>query len=211
MVTIYEQSAVHQSAKSSVKRIMDVIGSVLGLLLLAILFVPIAVAIKLDSPGPILYRQTRCGLRGRTFTIYKFRSMVKNADAMKCLIENESSGYIFKNKNDPRITRVGRILRKTSLDEFPQFLNVLKGEMSLVGTRPPTVDEVEHYNERHWKRLSVKPGLTGEWQARGRSTIKDFETIVDLDLRYQEIWHPLYDLRLLLLTVGSMFLGKGSW
>jgi len=171
MVTIYEQSAVHQSAKSSVKRIMDVIGSVLGLLLLAILFVPIAVAIKLDSPGPILYRQTRCGLRGRTFTIYKFRSMVKNADAMKCLIENESSGYIFKNKNDPRITRVGRILRKTSLDEFPQFLNVLKGEMSLVGTRPPTVDEVEHYNERHWKRLSVKPGLTGEWQGRGGFTI----------------------------------------
>lgn len=126
--------------------------------------------------------------------------MVANAEQLKSLVNNEANGFIFKNKNDFRVTRVGRFLRSTSLDELPQFWNVLVGEMSLVGTRPPTADEVIHYNQRHWRRLSVKPGLTGEWQVNGRSHVKDFEQIVDLDLQYQKKWHPLYDVLLILKT-----------
>lgn len=200
---------IHRSAKSSLKRCIDIIGSLVGLTLLAIMFLPIAIAIKLDNPGPIFYSQIRCGLRGKTFRIYKFRSMVSNADAIKHLIENESVGHIFKNSNDPRVTAVGRFLRKTSLDEFPQFLNVLKGEMSLVGTRPPTVGESLHYDKRHWKRLLVKPGLTGQWQVNGRSEIKDFEAIVDLDLLYQERWTEFYDIQLIIKTI-TVLLSRNS-
>ncbi|NJL09344.1 MAG: sugar transferase, partial [Calothrix sp. SM1_7_51] len=134
----------------------------------------------------------RYGLQGRLFTMRKFRSMVPNAEQLKSSVENEADGLIFKNKNDFRVTRVGRFLRSTSLDEIPQFWNVLVGEMSLVGTRPPTADEVVKYNQRHWQRLNVKPGLTGEWQVNGRSKLTDFEKIVDLDLQYQKmIVHPL--------------------
>jgi lipopolysaccharide/colanic/teichoic acid biosynthesis glycosyltransferase len=178
-----------------------------GLVILSIFFVPIAIAIKFDSPGPIFYSQERYGLMGRPFRIYKFRSMVVNADALKSQIKNEAKGLIFKNQDDPRVTRVGRFLRKTSIDELPQFLNVLRGEMSLVGTRPPTGDEVAKYEEHHWQRLNVKPGLTGEWQVSGRSLIKDFEDIVKLDLRYQEQWYPLYDLVLIAKTV-YILIGK---
>lgn len=146
---------------------------------------------------------------GHSFRIYKFRSMVQNADELKMQIKNEARGLIFKNENDPRITRVGRFLRKTSLDEFPQFWNVLRGEMSLVGTRPPTADEVANYSNHHWQRLQVKPGLTGEWQVSGRSLVKDFEDIVQLDLRYQAQWHPFYDLIIICKTV-LMILTKRS-
>ncbi|NES96479.1 MAG: sugar transferase, partial [Desertifilum sp. SIO1I2] len=117
---------------------------------------------------------------------------------------------IFKNESDPRITRVGRFLRKTSLDELPQFWNVLKGEMSLVGTRPPTHDEVVRYSPHHWRRLDVKPGLTGEWQVNGRSSVKDFEDIVKLDLRYQTKWHPFYDLQLIFKTVHVVLAKTGA-
>jgi lipopolysaccharide/colanic/teichoic acid biosynthesis glycosyltransferase len=201
----------HPSASSMFKRLVDVVGSLVGLVFLAIAFPVLAIAIKLDSPGPIFYCQERYGLMGHPFYIYKFRSMVQNADALKSQIKNEAKGVIFKNANDPRITRIGRFLRKTSLDEFPQFWNVLKGEMSLVGTRPPTSDEVMQYSVYHWQRLSVKPGITGEWQVSGRSLIKDFEDIVKLDLRYQAQWHPLYDLVLIFRTVRVLLTKAGAY
>ncbi len=194
----------HISTRSLFKRTLDVVGALVGLAILGFLFVPIAIAICLDSAGPILYSQERYGLQGQPFRIWKFRSMVSNADELKASIVNEAQGLIFKNAKDPRVTRVGQFLRKTSLDEFPQFWNVLKGDMSLVGTRPPTADEVSHYSERHWQRLNVRPGLTGQWQVSGRSAIKDFEEIVDLDLLYQLHWTPVYDVRLLVKTVTTL-------
>jgi len=209
-VTASEFSSSHASTYSSFKRLLDLLGSLVGLVVLAIVFVPIALLIKLDSPGPILYSQQRYGLLGKPFTIYKFRSMVVNADTLKEQVANEANGLIFKNENDPRLTRVGRFLRRSSLDEFPQFWNVLVGEMSLVGTRPPTADEVKKYQPHHWQRLNVKPGITGEWQVHGRSTIKDFEEIVSLDLRYQSQWHPLYDLVLIAKTFHVVLFKVGA-
>ncbi|MBE9049730.1 sugar transferase [Nostocales cyanobacterium LEGE 11386] len=195
----------HCSVTSKFKRILDILGSLVGLFILAIVFVPIAIAIKIDSPGPIFFTQERYGLQGSPFKIRKFRSMVSDAEQLKSLVNNEANGLIFKNKNDFRVTKVGRFLRSTSLDELPQFWNVLVGEMSLVGTRPPTGDEVMKYTQRHWQRLNVKPGITGEWQVNGRSHVKDFEQIVDLDLRYQKNWHPLYDLMLIGKTFFVIF------
>lgn len=210
-VSTAEPQSPHRSASSVFKRVLDIVGSLVGLTILALIFIPVAIAIKLDSPGPILYSQERYGLQGRTFRIRKFRSMVTNADALKSQVTNEASGLIFKNKQDPRVTKVGKLLRSTSLDELPQFWNVLVGEMSLVGTRPPTADEVALYNERHWKRLDVKPGLTGEWQISGRSSIKDFEEIVNLDLRYQSQWHPLYDLIVIFKTIYVLVARVGAF
>ncbi|MBW4597970.1 MAG: sugar transferase [Brasilonema angustatum HA4187-MV1] len=201
------QLTAHPSVNSRLKRFLDIVGSLVGLLILSILFVPIAIAIRIDSPGSIFFTQERYGLYGRSFRIRKFRSMVSNAEKLKSLVHNEADGLIFKNKNDFRVTRIGRFLRSTSLDELPQFWNVLVGEMSLVGTRPPTKDEVSHYNQRHWQRLNVKPGLTGEWQVNGRSQIKDFEQVVDLDLQYQNKWYPMYDL-LLIVKTFFMIVGR---
>ena len=201
----------HPSAVSVIKRALDVAGALVGLLSLSILFLPIAVLIKLDSPGPVFFRQERFGLQGKPFTIVKFRSMVQDADRLKAVVPNEAKGLIFKNKQDPRVTRIGRFLRKTSLDEFPQFWNVLMGEMSLVGTRPPTRDEVSQYEDRHWQRLNVKPGMTGEWQVSGRSAVKDFEEIVELDLRYQHRWTPSYDLAIIWRTIGVLFTKSGAY
>lgn len=204
--------AIHPSVNSKVKRLIDIAGGSVGLLLTAILFIPIAIAIQLDNPGPVLYSQLRCGINGRTFRIWKFRSMVTNADELKQKLQayNEASGHVFKMEHDPRVTRVGRLLRKTSLDEFPQFLNVVLGDMSLVGTRPPSLDEVAKYEAHHWKRLAVKPGITGEWQANGRSTVKDFEDIVKMDLDYQRKWSILYDLNLIFKTVWVVFNKQGA-
>lgn len=201
----------HRSSFCLIKRSMDIVGALLGLGVLSILFVPLAIAIKLDSPGSIFYKQERFGLQGEPFTIIKFRSMVQNADALKAIVPNEAKGLIFKNQQDPRVTRLGQFLRKTSLDEIPQFWNVLKGDMSLVGTRPPTRDEVSRYDARHWLRLNVKPGLTGEWQVNGRSAVKDFEEIVDLDLRYQHRWTPFYDLAILWRTLGVLLNKSGAY
>jgi len=200
----------HRSASSLIKRTVDILGSVIGLSLLALLFVPVAIAIWLDSPGPIFYSQVRYGLLGRPFRIYKFRSMVTNADQLKSQVKNQAKGLIFKNEQDPRITRVGKFLRQTSLDEFPQFWNVLMGDMSLVGTRPPTADEVSQYKPHHWRRLVVKPGITGEWQVNGRSNVKDFEEIVKLDLRYQAHWTPWYDLALIGRTIYVILAKVGA-
>jgi anti-anti-sigma factor len=196
---------VHPSVNSKVKRLMDIVGGSVGLIVTAILFLPIAIAIRLDSPGPIFYRQTRCSWMGKRFKIWKFRSMVSDADQLKHQVRNQASGAFFKNTHDPRVTRVGRFLRKTSLDELPQFWHVLKGEMSLVGTRPPTVDEVEQYDIAHWQRLNVKPGLTGEWQVNGRSQVKDFEEVVKMDLAYQKNWTIWYDLLLVFKTIMILF------
>ncbi len=200
----------HPSTSCRIKRAIDILGSLVGLLILAIVFIPIAIAIKLDSPGPIFFQQRRYGLQGQPFTLYKFRSMVANADALKSQVNNKAKGLLFKNESDPRVTKVGQFLRKTSLDEFPQFWNILRGEMSLVGTRPPTHDEVIRYQPHHWRRLDVKPGLTGQWQVSGRSLIKDFEEVVNLDLQYQSLWSPLYDLQILLRTIQVVLHRTGA-
>ncbi len=205
------QFNLHPSVNSKFKRFLDIIGSLIGLLILTIMFVPIAIAIKIDSPGPIFFIQERYGAQGRPFRIRKFRSMVSNAEKLKSLVSNEANGLIFKNKNDFRVTSIGRFLRSTSLDELPQFWNVLVGEMSLVGTRPPTYDEVKHYTQRHWQRLNVKPGLTGEWQVNGRSKVSDFEQVVDLDLQYQKKWYPMYDVLVILKTFLIIVLRVGAF
>lgn len=201
---------VHPSVSSTAKRILDILGAIIGLAITGIIAVPIAVAMWLDDPGAIFYSQTRCGLKGKTFKIWKFRSMIADAERKKHLVENKARGHIFKNENDPRITKVGRFLRRTSLDEFPQFWNVLQGDMSLVGTRPPTIDEVAMYEDRHFQRLSVKPGITGEWQVRGRSEVLDFEDIVRMDLDYQKKWSFFYDLDLIIRTVVVVLARKGA-
>lgn len=208
-VHIFQQQ-VHHSANSRLKRCVDIIGALIGLVVTAIIAIPIAIAMYFDDPGPLLYSQIRCGLNGQPFRMWKFRSMIVGADKIKHLVENKASGHIFKNEDDPRITRVGRFLRRTSLDEFPQFWNVLKGDMSLVGTRPPTPDEVNLYDIHHYKRLMVRPGITGEWQTKGRSKVKDFEDIVRMDLDYQTKWSIGYDLSLILRTVMAVATKNGA-
>jgi anti-anti-sigma factor len=195
----------HPSVASWTKRLIDIVGATVGLVITAFLFIPIAIAIKIDDPGPIFFSQTRCGWMGKRFSIWKFRSMCVDAEAKKAQVKNQVEGAFFKNDNDPRITNVGRFLRRTSIDEFPQFWNVLKGEMSLVGTRPPTPDEVERYEVPEWQRLDVKPGMTGEWQVNGRSKVRSFEDVIRLDLQYQKNWNLLYDLKLIFKTVAILF------
>ncbi|MDJ0704855.1 MAG: sugar transferase [Leptolyngbyaceae cyanobacterium MO_188.B28] len=201
---------VHPSVHSKAKRLLDILGAIVGLAITFIVAIPLSIVIQIDNPGPVFYSQIRCGYRGKTFRIWKFRSMVKEADKLKHLVNNEAQGLIFKNENDPRITRIGRFMRRTSLDELPQFWNVLKGDMSLVGTRPPTVSEVMQYKRRHWRRLLVKPGITGEWQANGRSYVKDFEQIVKMDLTYQEHWSIRYDIKLILKTITAVLARDGA-
>lgn len=194
------------------KRLLDIVGSLVGMIILGIVTVIVAPAIKLESPGPVFFGQTRIGKNGRRFTFYKFRSMYQDAEQRKkeLMEHNEVQGLMFKMENDPRITKVGRFIRKTSIDELPQFWNVLKGDMSLVGTRPPTVDEFEHYEAKHKCRLSMTPGLTGLWQISGRSDIKDFDEVVQLDMQYIDDWSILKDIKILLLTIGVVLTGKGS-
>ena len=201
---------IHPSVKSKTKRLIDIAGAIVGLGIAALVAVPVAISTKFNNPGPILYSQIRVGFNGRTFRIWKFRSMVVGADRLKHLVSNQAKGHIFKNENDPRITKIGRFLRHTSLDELPQFWNVLTGDMSLVGTRPPTVDEVMNYEPHHWERLRVKPGMTGEWQANGRSRVKDFEDIVKMDLDYQDKWSIAYDIYLILKTIRVVLNKSGA-
>lgn len=195
----------HASIRSRVKRTLDIVGAIAGLTITGVIFIPIAIIIKLDSPGPILFQQTRCGWLGKRFQIWKFRSMCVEAEAIKAKVANQANGAFFKNDNDPRVTKVGRFLRRTSLDEFPQFWNVLKGDMSLVGTRPPTPDEVERYQVPQWQRLNVRPGMTGEWQVHGRSRVRNFEDVIKLDLRYQQNWSLKYDIQLIWKTIAIIF------
>lgn len=194
------------------KRLMDIAGGLAGVVLTLLLAVFVAPAIYLESPGPVIFKQVRIGRNGRRFHIYKFRSMYMDAEERKkeLMDRNEMNGLMFKMKDDPRITRVGKFIRKTSIDEFPQFFNVLAGDMSLVGTRPPTEDEFMQYSERHKRRLSLKPGITGMWQVKGRSDISDFEEIVNLDLEYIDNWSIWLDIRLLFETVYVVLFQKGA-
>ena len=200
------------AAKLMIKRLMDIIGALVGLILTGIAFVIFAPIIYHQSKGPIFYAQTRVGLNGRRFRIYKFRSMYPDADQRKkeLMKENKMKGHMFKVDNDPRIFPIGRFMRKYSIDELPQFWNVLKGDMSLVGTRPPTVEEWKLYSPHHRARLSVKPGLTGMWQVSGRSDIVDFEKVVALDMKYIREWSLKLDCKLLLKTVQVVIKGQGA-
>lgn len=185
------------------KRALDIAGGIVGVILTGILMIFVAPAIMLESPGPIFFSQVRIGKNGRRFKIYKFRSMYMDAEERKkeLMEKNKMSGLMFKMDDDPRITKIGKFIRKTSIDEFPQFWNVLKGDMSLVGTRPPTEDEFNQYKARYKKRLSMKPGITGLWQISGRSSITDFEEVVKLDVEYIENWSFGRDLKILFQTV----------
>lgn len=195
-----------------VKRLIDVTVAVVGLLLCAPLFGLIALAIRLDSPGPVIFRQTRVGLRGRHFEMYKFRSMHVGAQEQQDMLAdlNEADGPIFKIRDDPRLTRVGRFLRRLSLDELPQLVNVLRGEMSLVGPRPPIPAEVEKYQEWHKKRLEAPPGMTGLWQVSGRSRLP-FDEMVLLDIYYIENWSLWLDFKILMRTIPKVLLGEGAY
>ena len=207
------RTAPESSWAGLVKQVMDFCGAVIALVLLSWVFALIAAAIKLTSPGPIFFSQRRSGLNGAPFTLYKFRTMVSNAEQFKQELEamNEMRGPVFKLTNDPRVTPIGRFLRKWSLDELPQLYNVLRGEMSLVGPRPLPVDEVRRFNDvAHRRRLSVKPGLTCLWQVRGRNEISDFREWVRLDLEYIDNWSFWLDLKILLLTIPAVFRGTGA-
>lgn len=194
------------------KRTLDILGGIVGMLFTAILTIFVAPAIWMESPGPVFFSQVRIGKNGRRFKIYKFRSMYTDAEERKkeLMEQNKMSGLMFKMDDDPRITKVGKFIRKTSIDEFPQFWNVLKGDMSLVGTRPPTEDEFKQYKARYKNRLSMKPGITGLWQVSGRSEITDFEDVVKLDVEYIENWSFGKDLKILLQTVMVVLKHDGA-
>jgi exopolysaccharide biosynthesis polyprenyl glycosylphosphotransferase len=194
------------------KRSLDIVGALIGLVVFTPAFLVLMVAVKLTSRGPIFFVQNRCGLGGRIFRFYKFRTMVVDAEKRKAELAhlNEMSGPVFKITRDPRVTKLGAILRKSSLDELPQLLNVLKGDMSLVGPRPPLPDEVERYDARMAQRLSVMPGLTGLWQVSGRSKLADFDSWVELDLKYARTWSLWLDVRILFKTILVVLLARGA-
>ncbi|HEY1173407.1 MAG TPA: sugar transferase [Verrucomicrobiae bacterium] len=196
------------------KQVLDFVLASVGLLvLLPLLFLPLAVIIKFTSKGPVFFRQRRCGLNGRPFMMWKFRSMVSDAEAKQAALtaQNEMSGPVFKLTNDPRVTPVGRFIRKWSIDELPQLFNVLVGEMSIVGPRPLPVDEVKRFDDlAHRRRLSVKPGLTCLWQISGRNNINDFKDWVRLDLEYIDNWSLWLDFKILCLTIPAVLSGNGA-
>lgn len=193
------------------KRALDIIASAVGLIVLSPILIIVAILIKLESKGPAIFSQKRIGLDGKEFKMYKFRSMVQNAEKLKKELEkqNEMSGPMFKIKNDPRVTKVGRFIRKTSIDELPQLINVLKGDMTLVGPRPSLPNEVEKFEAWMLKRLEVKPGLTCYWQVSGRNNI-DFEEWMKLDLKYVNDMSFLLDIKLIFKTVGVLFGDKNA-
>lgn len=201
------------SWENVLKQLIDRLGALVALIALSPFLLLFALIVKLSSPGPIFFRQHRSGLNGRPFTLYKFRTMVTNAEQLKAELAamNEMSGPVFKLTNDPRITPFGKFMRKFSIDEYPQFFNVLRGEMSLVGPRPLPVDEVKRFNDlAHRRRLSVKPGLTCLWQISGRNNVKDFKDWVRLDLEYIDNWSLWLDLKILLRTVPVVLVGNGA-
>ncbi len=194
------------------KRLIDIVGSLIGLLITFIVGIFLAPILLLESKGPLIFCQKRVGVNGRIFKFYKFRSMYADAEERKkeLMDKNEVKGLMFKIENDPRITKVGAFIRKTSIDELPQFWNVLKGDMSLVGTRPPTVDEYEQYNYYQKRRISFRPGITGLWQISGRSDIKDFDEVVKLDLEYIDNWSIMLDFKIILKTIVAVLHGSGA-
>lgn len=210
MYTVTYANQVVSMGQLLIKRTMDIFGGLIGCIATAVLYILFAPFIKLQSKASVIFAQDRIGRNGRVFKMYKFRSMYADAEERKkeLMDKNEMNGLMFKMDNDPRVTPVGRFLRKTSLDEFPQFYNILKGDMSLVGTRPPTLDEFKDYTYYHKKRLSFRPGLTGMWQVSGRNDITDFEEIVKLDIEYIDDWSLLLDLKILFKTIVMAFKGK---
>ncbi len=214
MYYIFKRYSWHLVVKSTliIKRCFDIILSIILILALSPVFLITAIFIKLEDRGPAIYCQQRVGLKGKRFTIYKFRSMVINADRIRNDIENlnETQSLIFKIKKDPRLTRTGKIIRKLSIDELPQLFNVLKGDMSIVGPRPPLPSEVSQYRLRDLKRLDVTPGLTCFWQVSGRSNI-GFDGQVDLDLQYIESQSIWTDIKLLFKTIPAVLTGKGAY
>ena len=195
-----------------IKRLVDIIGSLIGILLTIIIGIFLAPILLLESKGPLIFCQKRVGVNGRIFNFYKFRSMYADAEERKkeLMAQNEMQGLMFKMENDPRITKTGAFIRKTSIDELPQFWNVLKGDMSLVGTRPPTLDEYQQYSYYQKRRISFRPGITGLWQISGRNDIKNFDDVVRLDLEYIDNWSLLLDFKIIMRTVWVVFRGSGA-
>jgi exopolysaccharide biosynthesis polyprenyl glycosylphosphotransferase len=196
----------------AVKRAIDLVGGLVGLLLFVVAYIRYAPMIRRDSPGPVLFSQVRVGRNRRLFALYKFRTMYVDAEARQAGLQaaNEMAGAVFKLRDDPRITPLGKMLRARHLDELPQFWNVVRGEMSLVGTRPPTLEEVECYQPHHRRRLSMKPGITGLWQLAGNDSVRDFEEIVRLDCQYIDSWSIWLDLQILLKTIVKV-LQRTGW
>jgi exopolysaccharide biosynthesis polyprenyl glycosylphosphotransferase len=209
----YHTVTMNMSSRA-IKRIIDIIGSMFGIILFMPVMLAAAIAIKMDSKGEVIFKQERVGMNGRRFYMLKFRSMCMDAESKKIdlLSQNEmDSDFIFKIHNDPRVTKVGKFIRRNSIDELPQFFNVLKGDMSLVGTRPPTLDEVKLYKRSHWRRMSIKPGITGIWQSSGRSEITDFNEVLNLDMEYIDNWSVLLDFEIILRTVKQVISGKDAY
>ncbi|MCZ8519320.1 MULTISPECIES: sugar transferase [Paenibacillus] len=213
----YSTAALNQGYGHNVylamKRLIDIAGAIVGLVITAPLFLILAILIKLEDPkGPVFFKQQRVGKNEALFHMFKFRSMVSNAEELlaQLLSQNEVSGHMFKMKNDPRITRIGRFIRKTSLDELPQLWNVLRGDMSLVGPRPPLPREVKEYSNYHKQRLSVTPGCTGLWQVSGRSQL-GFEEMVELDLKYIATRNLFFDIKIIFKTVKVLLGSKDAF
>lgn len=204
--------AVHNDREIILKKTTDFIGGLLGTVLSLPIILITAIPLLIESPGPLIFKQARVGKNGRIFNIYKLRSMYADAEKRKqaLMAQNKMDGHMFKMDNDPRITKVGKFIRKYSIDELPQFWNVLKGDMSLIGTRPPTVEEFEQYESHHKRRLSMKPGITGLWQVSGRSNIQDFEEVVKLDCEYIDTWSPALDIKILFKTINVVLTHKGA-
>lgn len=195
-----------------IKRLIDILGALVGMVITVIVGVVLAPFLLLESPGPLIFCQKRVGVNGRVFHFYKFRSMYVDAEERKkeLMAQNEVNGLMFKMENDPRVTKVGNFIRKTSIDELPQFWNVLKGDMSLVGTRPPTLDEYQQYSYYQKRRISFRPGITGLWQISGRSDIKDFDEVVKLDLKYIDNWSLVLDFKIIFKTILVVLRGIGA-
>ena len=208
---IESESSMEFSLYEVIKRLIDVVCSFMGVIVLSPLFIIIAIIIKTNSKGPVFFSQKRVGKNGKEFDMYKFRSMVVNAEELKekLAAKNEMSGPMFKMKDDPRVTKVGKFIRKTSIDELPQLWNVLKGDMSLVGPRPSLPKEVAQFESWMYKRLEVKPGLTCYWQVSGRNNI-DFEDWMKLDIRYVEERSLFVDIKLILKTIFVLFGDKNA-
>jgi len=210
ILTFYSKE--FKAGQLAVKRCLDIAGSFVGLAITALILPFVAIAIRLESPGPIFFSQLRMGENGRMFRCWKLRSMYMDAEARKqeLMARNEMKGAMFKIADDPRVTKVGAFIRKSSIDELPQFWNVFKGEMSLVGTRPPTPDEVKSYELWHRKRISIKPGITGLWQVSGRNKIQDFDNVAELDIQYIENWNVWMDIKILFKTIMVVVARRGA-
>ncbi len=206
------EASTKSSVLLSLKRVSDIILGLIGCVLSLPIILVTAIPLKLESKGPLFFKQQRVGKNGRLFYIYKLRSMYEDAEKRKqeLMEKNQMDGFMFKMENDPRITKVGRVIRKLSIDELPQFFNVLKGDMSLIGTRPPTVDEFNQYESRHKRRLSMRPGITGLWQVSGRSEVNDFEEVVKLDCKYIDNWSIALDISIFFKTIIVVLTRKGA-